>query len=248
VDDTDNDDRRNYDPTGTHSGQGTEGEFYVFVSSTSSGDVDVTVSEGGVSDTGTATVFDAVDSVAVEPESDTADLESSLNVTATAQTSDGTTIEVPRLTLNDLSSDNTTVVERTSLSEESNGGTFANGTVEATFDTKTTEGTANITADIAGATGEAPITVAEQAPDFQLELVDGPTTITQNESYSATVNVTNEDGAPALSLKSLNSETRPINLLHPVIDGFDMAVTAASDGGLPHRVYSYTRIHTEESL
>jgi hypothetical protein len=38
--------------------------------------------------------------------------------------------------------------------------------------------------------------VEPAAADFQLELADGPTTITQNESYSATLSVTNEgDGA-----------------------------------------------------
>jgi len=128
--------------------------------------VNVTISESGVSDTGTATVFDAVDSVSVEPESSSIAPGDSVNVTATAQTSDGTTVEVPRLTRNDLTSDNTTVLQRTSISEEANGGTFANGTIEATFDAQSVNGTANITANIAGATGDATITVEEDAPAY----------------------------------------------------------------------------------
>ena len=161
--DGDNDGRTNYDASADG---GTVGEFFVFASSESPGDVNVTISESGVSDTGTATVFDAVDSVSVEPESSSIAPGDSVNVTATAQTSDGTTVEVPRLTRNDLTSDNTTVLQRTSISEEANGGTFANGTIEATFDAQSVNGTANITANIAGATGDATITVEEDAPAY----------------------------------------------------------------------------------
>jgi hypothetical protein len=160
LSDSDGNGRLNYIASNDNNNQG---EFFVFASSGSAGEMNVTVSEGGVSDTGTATVFNP-DSVAVDPESSTITPGSLVNVTATVQTDDGATVEVPRLTVNDLSSDNTTVLRRTSISEENNGGTFANGTVEATFEAQNVRGSATVTADIAGVTGETTLTVQDEAP------------------------------------------------------------------------------------
>jgi hypothetical protein len=163
----------------------------VFASSTSPGQVNVTVSEGGISDTGTATVFDAIDTVEIDVNKTTVVPDEAIGVTATAVTSDGTTVEVPRNPLNDFSSSNTTVLQRTSLSEEAAGGTFANGTVEATFEA-TGLGNATVNVSIASNQATESVTVAQAASDFQVSNIspDGAN-VTAGDEINVTADVEN---------------------------------------------------------
>nr|AKY04333.1 hypothetical protein [uncultured haloarchaeon] len=92
VIDNDNDGRRNYNATKITNGGVTE--FFIFVSSEQPGDETVTVSSGGVSDTGTATVFDStIDSVNVSIDKTSPSAGEEFNVTAVGNIG-GNTVEV----------------------------------------------------------------------------------------------------------------------------------------------------------
>ena len=114
-----------------------QGTFFVYVANDLAEDTDVQIVPRGSSsdidpDSGTATFFNSVDTVTIDAPSSLS-VGENVNATATAQTSGGTTIEVPRLSAS-FTSDNGTVV-----------------TVENSIDTDTSGvATGNITADAAG--------------------------------------------------------------------------------------------------
>ena len=88
------------------------------------------------------------------------------------------------------------------------------------------------------------ITTVEPAEaNFTLELVDGPTQIVQNESYEATVNVTNEGdgGKPTTLIAPLE-----INRETPAAHRPFVQTGNSANAIVPNRVYSYTRLDTGE--
>jgi surface glycoprotein (TIGR04207 family) len=171
-----------------------QGTFYVYVGNDLAEDVDVEiVPRGSFSDvntaTGTATFYSNVDSVSLNADAQLA-TDQNVTATATAVTSDGTQIAVPRIAGGTVfSSDNTTVLDITNQSDTDAAG-------EATANLTTgSAGTANLTANLDGVTDSTEVTVENVTSNFTLEFVDGPTTIVQNESFSATLSVTNDGDA-----------------------------------------------------
>ena len=86
-------------------------------------------------------------------------------------------------------------------------------------------------------------TIEEAEVNFTLELVDGPTQIVQNESYEATVNVTNEGdgGKPTTLIAPLE-----INRETPAAHRPFVQTGNSANAIVPNRVYSYTRLDTGE--
>jgi hypothetical protein len=133
--------------------EGQAGVFYVFVSNPTAGETDVTVSQSGTSDTGTATFFDTVDAVDVSLNQTTVAAGDSVTADVVTQTSDGTTIEVPRLSAT-VTSNNSSVV----TVDSSPVSTAANGTATATL-TAQGNGTTFVNATVNGQTGSTELTV-----------------------------------------------------------------------------------------
>ena len=172
-----------------------KGTFYVYVGNDLAEDIDVEiVPRGDFTDvspnTGTTTFYSSVDSVEFEVDS-TAPTDTNVTATATALTADGDQIAVPRIgggsagDSNVFSTDDSNVVEIVDQND-----TVATGVATANLSTGSA-GTANLTADLLGQTDSTEVTVEDLSANFTVELVDGPTQITQNESFSATVSVTN---------------------------------------------------------
>jgi hypothetical protein len=185
--DGDNDGRINYDASNDNDGDA--GVFYVFVSDQTAEDVEVTVDpESGdiSSDSATSTFFGTVSQVDVSfNTSDTVDPGQVVNATATAQTSDGTTIEVPRLSTT-FDTSNSTVA---TVSGSSPVDTDDDGTATTQYTAEDVDGTADLQAFIKNKQGARTLTVDQ--PEFAIQpgTVD-PSTVTENTTVTHTIEYT----------------------------------------------------------
>lgn len=141
-----------------------KGIFYVFVNDPTPGDTDLTVQEGGTSDTGTITFFDTVSSVDVALNTTSATVGDTVEVSATPLTSDGTTIAVANISTS-VTVNNTTVATpspqniataadgaaTTTISADQNGTTFVNATISGqTGSTELSVGAASAPSPVVG--------------------------------------------------------------------------------------------------
>jgi hypothetical protein len=143
------------------------GVFYVFVNDPTPGDTDLTVQEGGTSDTGTTTFFDTVDSVAVSFNTTNVATGDTVEVTAEPQTSDGTTIAVGGISV-DFNSTNTSVASSADGTFIVTDQTDANGAAVTNLSIDG-NGTADITATADGVEGSSTISVDGTAPAESIE-------------------------------------------------------------------------------
>ncbi|MCD2201007.1 surface glycoprotein [Halobacterium sp. KA-4] len=161
--DSDDDGRYNY-VHGDDAGQA--GDFYIFLQDGTAEDIDVTVTPdsagSGVNavsaDTGTATFFDRPTQTSVTLNESSVAADTDVAVHAVAQTDSGTTIEVPRLNVGSITSNNTTVA----TISNADGATNTSGVATA-LATAQANGTSIINATVAGNTGSTTLTVTPEA-------------------------------------------------------------------------------------
>ena len=170
------------------------GVFYVWVSNPTAGDTDLTVTQSGTSDTGTATFYETVDSVDVSLNESSVAAGDTVEVSSTAQTSDGTTIEVANLSTG-VVSNNTTVA----TPETQNIETGADGVATTTL-TAENNGTTEIDATISGQTGTTTLTVGDSTGD------------SGTDQYVDENNVVTTTGLNAAVTDYLNDEVDPTTL------------------------------------
>ena len=205
-----------------------QGTFYVYVGNDVAEDIDVQiVPRGDSSDidgaTGTATFFRSTDSVTLDAPSSLS-VGENVNATATAQTSGGTTIEVPRLSAT-FASDNGTVV-----------------TVENDFDTDTSGvATGNITADAAGVSNLTATVDSVDSESQSITVTNDTDTgsLTFNDQALANGAVTVEDvstGQPSTVVVTYANNSENIvagTAAANNLAGENVSVTIEDTGGFP---------------
>jgi hypothetical protein len=182
-----------------------DGVFFVFVSDSTPGDTNLTVSQSGIEDTGTATFFDSVNSVDVSFNQTNIAVGDTVAATATPQTSDGTDIAVPRIGVT-FNSTNQSIASSAdgsfalSSDTDANGDAVTNVSIDA-------NGTADITAQANGVEDSSTITVEEEQ--------DQPDEVTSEVNFNDNAAA---DGATSLTVDNATHDADFVIVAHTATD------------------------------
>ena len=209
-----------------------QGIFYIYASSNVAGDIEVDVLPTNfASDSGTATFFEAVDTVSLDAPSSLS-VDENVNVTATAQTSDGTTIEVPRLS-STFSSDNGTVVTvEDSINTDTSGVATGNITADAA-------GVSNLTATVNPANADSTDSESQSITVTNDTTVDTGSLTFNDQALAADNTVTVEDvstGQPSTVVVTYLSDNENVVAGTATADnlaGENVSVEIQDTGGFP---------------